>query len=106
MKNLAAMLRERKEKDAQEQGQDVGTTQLGMVGLCGAIPKQTKKPGDLSTQYLDISINGRAARAMVDTGAEANFMTELLEAGHIRPSKAPYGAPVLLQKKKDGSLRL
>ena len=47
-----------------------------MVGLCGAIAKQTKKPGDLSTQYLDISINGRAARAMVVTGAEANIMTK------------------------------
>ena len=26
--------------------------------------------------------------------------------GFIRPSKAPYGAPVLFQKKADGSLRL
>ncbi|WMV54164.1 hypothetical protein MTR67_047549, partial [Solanum verrucosum] len=32
-------------------------------------------------------------------------LKELFEAGHIRPSKAPYGAPVLFQK-KDGSLRL
>lgn len=31
---------------------------------------------------------------------------ELLDAGFIRPSKAPYGAPVLFQKKHDGSLRL
>ena len=31
---------------------------------------------------------------------------ELLESGFIRPSKAPYGAPVLFQKKHDGSLRL
>ncbi|XP_049388521.1 uncharacterized protein LOC125852885 [Solanum stenotomum] len=76
MKNLGAILRERKEKDAQEQGQDAGTTQLGMVGLCGAIAKQTEKPGDFSTQYVDISINGRTARAMVDTGAEANIMTK------------------------------
>ncbi|XP_021775623.1 uncharacterized protein LOC110739487 [Chenopodium quinoa] len=30
----------------------------------------------------------------------------LLEAGFIRPSRAPYGAPVLFQKKQDGSLRL
>uniref|UniRef100_A0A3Q7IFD4 Reverse transcriptase domain-containing protein n=1 Tax=Solanum lycopersicum TaxID=4081 RepID=A0A3Q7IFD4_SOLLC len=29
-------------------------------------------------------------------------LKELLEAGHIRPSKAPYGAPVLFQKKKMG----
>ena len=33
-------------------------------------------------------------------------LKKLLETGHIRPSKAPYGMPVLLQKKKDGSLRL
>lgn len=33
-------------------------------------------------------------------------LDELLDAGFIRPSKAPYGAPVLFQKKQDGSLRL
>lgn len=30
----------------------------------------------------------------------------LLESGFIQPSKAPYGAPVLFQRKHDGSLRL
>ena len=33
-------------------------------------------------------------------------LKELLEAGHICPSKGPYGTPVLLQKKKDGSWHL
>ncbi|CAM8882847.1 unnamed protein product [Rhodiola kirilowii] len=33
-------------------------------------------------------------------------LNELLDAGFIRPSKAPFGAPVLFQKKKDGSLRM
>ncbi|KAK9004984.1 hypothetical protein V6N11_042434 [Hibiscus sabdariffa] len=33
-------------------------------------------------------------------------LNELLDAGFIRPSKAPYGAPVLFQKKHDGSLRM
>ncbi|KAL9259365.1 RNA-directed DNA polymerase-like protein [Drosera capensis] len=33
-------------------------------------------------------------------------LKDLLDAGFIRPSKAPYAAPVLFQKKKDGSLRL
>ncbi|XP_042968946.1 uncharacterized protein LOC122301604 [Carya illinoinensis] len=33
-------------------------------------------------------------------------LKELLDAGFIQPSKAPYGAPVLFQKKHDGSLRL
>ena len=31
-------------------------------------------------------------------------LKDLLDAGYIRPSKAPFGAPVLFQKKKDGSL--
>jgi hypothetical protein len=33
-------------------------------------------------------------------------LEELLEAGYIRPSRSPYGAPVLFQRKKDGTLRL
>ena len=33
-------------------------------------------------------------------------LNELLEAGFIRPSRSPYGAPVLFVKKKDGSLRM
>ncbi|XP_050212403.1 uncharacterized protein LOC126663714, partial [Mercurialis annua] len=33
-------------------------------------------------------------------------LKELLDAGYIQPSKAPYGAPVLFQKKHDGSLRM
>ncbi|KAJ7974912.1 Retrotransposon protein, putative, Ty3-gypsy subclass [Quillaja saponaria] len=33
-------------------------------------------------------------------------LNELLESGFIRPSKAPFGAPVLFQKKQDGSLRM
>ncbi|XP_015168928.1 uncharacterized protein K02A2.6-like [Solanum tuberosum] len=33
-------------------------------------------------------------------------LKELLEAGHIRPSKGPFGAPLLFQKKKEGTLRL
>ena len=33
-------------------------------------------------------------------------LNEFLVGGFIRPSKAPYGAPVLFQKKADGSLRL
>lgn len=33
-------------------------------------------------------------------------LMELVETGRIRPSKAPYGAPVLFQKKPDGTLRM
>ena len=33
-------------------------------------------------------------------------LKELLDAGYIGSSKAPYDAPVLFQRKKDGSLRM
>ena len=33
-------------------------------------------------------------------------LNELLEVVFIRPSKVPFGAPVLFKKKHDGSLRL
>ncbi|KAE8699155.1 hypothetical protein F3Y22_tig00110584pilonHSYRG00049 [Hibiscus syriacus] len=33
-------------------------------------------------------------------------LKELVDMGMIRPSKAPYGAPILFQKKHDGSLRM
>src|SRR3954470_15294793 len=35
-----------------------------------------------------------------------NTIRELLEKGYIRPSKSPYGAPILFVQKKDGTLRL
>ena len=33
-------------------------------------------------------------------------MEDLLEKKFVRPSVSPWGAPVLLVKKKDGSMRL
>ena len=33
-------------------------------------------------------------------------LKELLDASYIRPSKSPYGAPMLFRKKHDGSLQL
>ncbi|GJX41706.1 retrovirus-related pol polyprotein from transposon TNT 1-94 [Tanacetum coccineum] len=35
-----------------------------------------------------------------------NQLKELMDVGYIQPLKAPYGAPVLFQRKKDGSLRM
>nr|GFA63029.1 hypothetical protein [Tanacetum cinerariifolium] len=35
-----------------------------------------------------------------------NQLKELMDVGYIRPLKASYGAPVLFQRKKDGSLRM
>ena len=47
------------------------------------------------------------------TNAPAYFMNmmtkvfmELLDKGYIRPSSSPWGSPVLLVEKKDGSLRM
>ena len=33
-------------------------------------------------------------------------LDDLLDAGYIQPSKAPYGAPMLFQRKQDGSMRM
>lgn len=33
-------------------------------------------------------------------------LRDLLEVGHLQPSKSPFGVPVLFQKKKDRSLKL
>ncbi|XP_070020813.1 uncharacterized protein [Nicotiana sylvestris] len=67
------MVRERKE---QPQGESLGTAQLGMIGLCGAVMKQAIQPTENGNQYVDLTIN-KPARAMVDTGATHNFVTEV-----------------------------
>lgn len=38
--------------------------------------QETRKPREYGLQYVDITINGKFARVMVDTCAEANIMTE------------------------------
>ncbi|XP_070007755.1 uncharacterized protein [Nicotiana sylvestris] len=72
-KSLSAIVRERKE---QPQGASPGTAQLGMIGLCGAVTKQAIQPTKNSNQYVNLTINNKPARAMVDTGATHNFVTE------------------------------
>ena len=49
---------------------------MGLTGLCGAITKQSGKPKEYGSLYVDIMINGTLARAMVKTGAKVNIMTE------------------------------
>lgn len=49
---------------------------MGLIGLCGAITKQPKKSRIWSVQYVNITINGRPARAMVNTCAKVNIMTK------------------------------
>ncbi|XP_070013663.1 uncharacterized protein [Nicotiana sylvestris] len=73
LKSFSAMVRERKE---QPQGESPGTAQLGMIGLYGAVTKQAIQPTKNGNQYVDLTINNKPARAMVDTGATHNFVTE------------------------------
>ena len=49
---------------------------MGLIELCRAITKQQEKPRVCAMQYVDIMINGRPIRVMVDTGAEVNIMTK------------------------------
>ena len=44
--------------------------------------------------------------SQVELEALRKFIDENLASGMIRPTRSPYGAPVLFVKKKDGSLRL
>ncbi|XP_070029011.1 uncharacterized protein [Nicotiana sylvestris] len=74
LKSLSAMVHEQKE---QPQGESPGTTQLGMIGLCGAVTKQAIQPTENDNQYVDLTINNKPARAMVDTGATHNFVTKV-----------------------------
>ncbi|XP_027769932.1 uncharacterized protein LOC107009291 [Solanum pennellii] len=76
LKSFSAILREQKEKEAHEQEQGAETTQLGLIGLCRAVTKQPEKPRICGAQCVDITINGRPARAIVDTGAEVTIMTK------------------------------
>lgn len=52
MKNLGAILQEWKDKEVQKQVQASTTTQVGMIGLSGAITKQAKKREDYSMSWL------------------------------------------------------
>ncbi|XP_070049788.1 uncharacterized protein [Nicotiana tomentosiformis] len=74
LKSLSAMVHEQKE---QPQGESSGTAQLGMIGLCGAVTKQSIQHTENGNQYVDLTINNNHARAMVDTGATHNFVTEV-----------------------------
>ncbi|XP_070010246.1 uncharacterized protein [Nicotiana sylvestris] len=75
LKSLSAMVRERKE---QPQGESSGTTQLGMIELCGAVTKQSIQPTENGNHYVDLTIDNKPARAIVDTGATHNFVTEVV----------------------------
>ncbi|XP_070013594.1 uncharacterized protein [Nicotiana sylvestris] len=47
-----------------------------MIRLCSAVTKQAIQPTENGNQYVDLTINNKPARAMVDTGETHNFVTE------------------------------
>jgi hypothetical protein len=54
-----------------------------------------------------VPISKRPYRMFVEELKELKQqLTELQEAGYIRPSSSPWGAPVLFVQKKDGSQRM
>ncbi|XP_075107146.1 uncharacterized protein LOC142180117 [Nicotiana tabacum] len=73
LKCLSAMVRERKDHP---QGESSKTAQLGMIGLCGAVTKQAIQPTNNDNQYVDLTINNKPTRAMMDTRATPNFGIE------------------------------
>lgn len=44
--------------------------------------------------------------APLELAEQRKQLEELLDAGYFQPSNAPYGAPLLYQRKQDGSLRM
>ena len=49
---------------------------------------------------------GKQTWILHELGELRKQLTKLIDAGFVRPSKAPYGAPILFQNKADGSLRM
>ncbi|XP_070023194.1 uncharacterized protein [Nicotiana sylvestris] len=47
-----------------------------MIGLCGAVTKQDIQPTKNGNQYVDLTINNKPTRAMVDARETHNFVTE------------------------------
>ena len=45
-------------------------------------------------------------RSVLENDEIKRQIQELIQKGHIRPSASPYGSPIVLAKKKDGTWRL
>jgi hypothetical protein len=77
-------------------------------------PKELPRmPPDMEVEFvIDLlpgtaPISKRPYRMLVEELKELKKqLTELQEAGYIRPSSSPWGAPVLFVQKKDGSQRM
>ena len=67
------------------------------------------RPYDLKINLQDGTeppLGAMYSLSQVELEALRTFIDENLNAGMIRPTRSPYGAPILFVKKKDGSLRL
>ena len=57
---------------------------MGVMHLLNALKKQakTKKASPKGLMFMDVRINGKLTRAMIDTGATHNFVSDT-EAAHL-----------------------
>ena len=90
-----------------------------LVEFDGVFPKDV--PAGLPPQrpalngedfHIELAPDAKPAKKSIYILSEAELqemrrqMAGLIEKGHIRPSKSPWGAPVLFTPKKDGGLRM
>ncbi|KAF2323505.1 hypothetical protein GH714_035831 [Hevea brasiliensis] len=76
---LRAIREEEKGLKGKEQREDDSTPlMIGAICFLGALEKQKHKPStEKGLIYIDLWINGKAARALVDTGATNNFIADM-----------------------------
>ena len=87
------------DKFVEEYG-DIFTSPAGVPLHC-----QVKNPIDL-TPGAPLP-NGLIYRcSVVENNELKRQIQEVLQKGHIRPSSSPYGSPIMLVQKKDGTWRL
>jgi hypothetical protein len=83
-----------------EEYEDIFTSPAGVLPHC-----HVKHPIDLTLGAL--FPNGPIyRRSILENNKIKRQIQELLQKGHIRPSSSPWGSPIVLVQKKDGTWRL